>query len=167
MRLFTDKLIIRSHNKVYFNIPHSSHYSWISERHIPEGFTNLIIKPNMCHQNQWLVNFLLFSRDWWFGERYCTISNFIATVTVAASVFTLTGISCDRYLAIVHPLQPRISRTAAVSTIAVIWAISAALGTPYLLYSRTLSYTFRDRVRVACVMVWPDGLPNVSDYDYM
>jgi tachykinin receptor 3 len=34
--------------------------------------------------------------DWQFGRSYCTINNFVANVTVAASVFTLTGISIDR-----------------------------------------------------------------------
>ncbi|XP_066262157.1 tachykinin-like peptides receptor 86C isoform X3 [Euwallacea similis] len=39
----------------------------------------------------------MIQRNWPFGTRYCTISNFIANATVTASVFTLTGISCDRY----------------------------------------------------------------------
>lgn len=109
---------------------------------------------------------LLFS-DWQFGEKYCTISNFIAAVTVCASVLTLTGISCDRYLAIVHPLHPRISRRAALSAVALIWAVSSLLGVPCLLYSRTITYTFRERIRTSCILVWPDGMPTTSEYDYM
>ncbi|KAL3280390.1 hypothetical protein HHI36_017875 [Cryptolaemus montrouzieri] len=38
----------------------------------------------------------MIQRHWPFGSWYCSISNFIANATVAASVFTLTGISCDR-----------------------------------------------------------------------
>nr|CAD7578976.1 unnamed protein product [Timema californicum] len=34
--------------------------------------------------------------NWYFGTTYCTANNFIANVSVAASVFTLTGISFDR-----------------------------------------------------------------------
>lgn len=37
----------------------------------------------------------LFSH-WPFGGFYCTVNNFIANVTVAASVFTLVAISFDR-----------------------------------------------------------------------
>ena len=33
---------------------------------------------------------------WPFGDIYCTINNFVANVTVAASVFTLVAISFDR-----------------------------------------------------------------------
>lgn len=31
-----------------------------------------------------------------------------------------------------------------------------------------LNVCFRDRsnVRTACVLIWPDGLPTVSEYDY-
>lgn len=33
---------------------------------------------------------------WPFGKVYCKISNFIAILSISASVFTLTAISCDR-----------------------------------------------------------------------
>ena len=36
-------------------------------------------------------------RNWIFGSIYCTINNFIAYLSVAASVFTLMAISIDRY----------------------------------------------------------------------
>ena len=39
----------------------------------------------------------MLNNDWPFGEVYCRISNFVANVTVAASVFTLTATSFDRY----------------------------------------------------------------------
>lgn len=41
-------------------------------------------------------NHNLFCSHWPFGEFYCKVSNFIANVTVAASVFTLVAISSDR-----------------------------------------------------------------------
>ena len=44
-----------------------------------------------------LFNFI-YMRDnnWIFGDIYCTINNFVAYVTVAASVLTLTAITLDR-----------------------------------------------------------------------
>ena len=36
------------------------------------------------------------SSHWPFGGFYCTVNNFVANVTVAASVFTLVAISFDR-----------------------------------------------------------------------
>ena len=46
-----------------------------------------------------LFNFI-YMRDnnWIFGDIYCTINNFVAYVTVAASVLTLTAITLDRYV---------------------------------------------------------------------
>jgi len=82
----------------------------------------------------------MLNNDWPFGEVYCRISNFVANVTVAASVFTLTATSFDRYVAIVRPLQPRMSRYTALIVIGVIWTSSCLLALPCLLYSVTLPY---------------------------
>ena len=44
-----------------------------------------------------VFNFIyMLNSDWPFGQFYCKISNFIAIVSVAASVFTLMAISIDR-----------------------------------------------------------------------
>ncbi|XP_068085170.1 tachykinin-like peptides receptor 86C [Anabrus simplex] len=115
-----------------------------------------------------IFNFVyMLNSDWYFGKPYCSVSNFIANVSVAASVFTLTGISIDRYLAIVRPLKPRMSKVSAQVTIVVIWTASLILGSPCLLYSNTIAYRHHGRVRTACILVWPDGQPTVSTMDYV
>ncbi|KAF4532812.1 hypothetical protein B566_EDAN002662 [Ephemera danica] len=128
-----------------------------------------------------IFNFVyMLNSDWQFGRSYCTINNFVANVTVAASVFTLTGISIDRYsnqkndiqmkviyLAIVRPLQPRMSKLSARITIVVIWVASAILGFPCLLYSTTITYKSSGQIRTACILVWPDGQPMISTLDYV
>ena len=38
------------------------------------------------------------SREWIFGEVYCTINNYIAYMSVAVSVFSLVAIAIDRYV---------------------------------------------------------------------
>ncbi|XP_031336336.1 tachykinin-like peptides receptor 86C [Photinus pyralis] len=112
-------------------------------------------------------NFIyMLQGHWQFGSWYCTVNNFIAYVTVAASVFTLTGISCDRYLAIVHPLQPRMSKTSSLVTIVLIWIASMISGFPCLLYSTTVTYKYRNKSRIACILVWPDGQPTDSSMDF-
>lgn len=49
-------------------------------------------------EHDWKFFFLFFSSfaDWPFGYFYCIVNNFIANVSVAASVFTLVAISFDR-----------------------------------------------------------------------
>nr|XP_015837848.1 PREDICTED: tachykinin-like peptides receptor 86C isoform X2 [Tribolium castaneum] len=105
-------------------------------------------------------------RDWPFGSLYCIISNFIANATVAASVFTLTGISCDRYLAIVHPLQPRMSKRASLITITFIWLASMTVAFPCLLYSTTITNKYKGVERTGCILIWPDGKVVGSHFDF-
>ncbi|XP_057663981.1 tachykinin-like peptides receptor 86C isoform X2 [Diorhabda carinulata] len=114
-----------------------------------------------------IFNFIyMLRRNWTFGNWYCTVSNFIANATVAASVFTLTGISCDRYLAIVYPLEPRMSKTSSIIIIAIIWTTSMLLALPCLLYSRTVAHVTKKKHRVGCILVWPDEKHFGSTYDF-
>uniref|UniRef100_A0A6P7G6Z0 Tachykinin-like peptides receptor 86C n=1 Tax=Diabrotica virgifera virgifera TaxID=50390 RepID=A0A6P7G6Z0_DIAVI len=110
-------------------------------------------------------NYVFCFRNWPFGNLYCTVSNFIANATVAASVFTLTGISCDRYLAIVYPLQPRMSKTSSIFAITFIWSASMLLALPCLLYSRTVTHNVKNKLRTGCILVWPDEKHYGSTYD--
>lgn len=40
--------------------------------------------------------YYMLDNDWPFGELYCKISQFIAMLSICASVFTLMAISIDR-----------------------------------------------------------------------
>ncbi|XP_042869475.1 tachykinin-like peptides receptor 86C [Penaeus japonicus] len=116
-----------------------------------------------------MFNFIyMLHSDWPFGAIYCTISNFMANVTIAASVFTLIAISFDRYIAIVKPLEPRMSKTSARVFILVIWASSMLLALPCILYSTTVSITYKDNeVRRGCILRWPDGQTSTSQQEHI
>ncbi|XP_023232740.1 tachykinin-like peptides receptor 99D [Centruroides sculpturatus] len=105
---------------------------------------------------------------WPFGSVYCKISNFIAIVSVAASVFTLMAISIDRYVAIMHPLKPRMSKLTTINITIGIWICSSLLSLPNLLYSTIEEdgYLNGDS-RNICYLVWPDGPSNKSQTDYI
>ncbi|KAG6458842.1 hypothetical protein O3G_MSEX011086 [Manduca sexta] len=127
------------------------------------SFADLMMASLNC-----LFNFIyMLHSDWVFGVRYCKLSNFIANVTVAASVFTLTGISFDRYQAIVRPMRPRMSKTCSLVMIAAIWVSGMLLAIPCLLYSTTKEYRSKGTLKTACLLSWPDGLPDVSYMDFM
>ncbi|EFX77113.1 hypothetical protein DAPPUDRAFT_54432 [Daphnia pulex] len=116
-----------------------------------------------------IFNFtFMLNSHWPFGGFYCTVNNFIANVTVAASVFTLVAISFDRYIAIVHPLRPRMSKCIARIAITLIWLASCILAVPCLLYSQIISHKYSNgEIRIVCIIVWPDGLPSVSQQDFI
>ncbi|KAL0832963.1 hypothetical protein ABMA28_001097 [Loxostege sticticalis] len=127
------------------------------------SFADLMMASLNC-----LFNFIyMLHSDWVFGVRYCQLSNFIANVTVAASVFTLTGISFDRYQAIVRPMRPRMSKTCSLIMIAAIWVSGMLLAIPCLLYSTTKEYRSKGTLKTACLLSWPDGLPDVSYMDFV
>lgn len=48
---------------------------------------------------------------WPFGNVLCHLVNYSQAVSVLVSAYTLVAISIDRYIAIMWPLRPRISKT--------------------------------------------------------
>ncbi|XP_046391630.1 tachykinin-like peptides receptor 86C [Ischnura elegans] len=107
--------------------------------------------------------------DWPFGAVYCSFSNFVANCSVAASVFSLTAIAVDRYLAIAHPLKHRKSKRRARWVLGGIWSCSSLLALPCLLYSTTrMQWYSNGEARCVCFMLWPDGKfpTSVTEYTY-
>ncbi|KAL4711731.1 hypothetical protein ACJJTC_003498 [Scirpophaga incertulas] len=80
--------------------------------------------------------YMLYS-DWPFGHFYCKFCQFIAVLSISASVFTLMAISIDRYVAIMSPLRPRLGKRATLGIAAAIWAGSSVLSSPNLIYFTT------------------------------
>ncbi|XP_049806834.1 tachykinin-like peptides receptor 86C [Schistocerca nitens] len=111
----------------------------------------------------------MLNSDWPFGETYCSANNFVANVTVASSAFTLAAISLDRYMAIVRPLQHRMTRRRALLALLAVWAASGLLATPCLIFSTTNVHTYAGGEQSrSCYMEWPDGHypKSLSDYVY-
>ncbi|XP_070282655.1 apelin receptor [Myotis yumanensis] len=96
--------------------------------------------------------------DWPFGTFACKLSSYVIFVNMYASVFCLTGLSFDRYLAIVRPvanarLRLRVSGAAAT---AALWVLAALLATPAMVLRAT-----------AEVPSGPDNVTKVECYmDY-
>lgn len=47
---------------------------------------------------------------WPFGEHFCKFVNFSQAVSVLVSAYTLVAISVDRYIALMWPLRPRLTK---------------------------------------------------------
>ncbi|XP_072574556.1 neuromedin-K receptor [Paramormyrops kingsleyae] len=99
-----------------------------------------------------LVNFIYaLHSQWYFGNSYCKFHNFFPVAAVFASIYSMTAISVDRYLAIIHPLRPRLSATATKLLILCIWAMAVALAFPLCYYSCTKT----GPERTLCYVAWP------------
>ncbi|XP_063876507.1 neuropeptide CCHamide-1 receptor-like [Scylla paramamosain] len=75
-----------------------------------------------------------------FTEGVCRASEFAKDLSLGITVFTLTALSADRYMAIVRPVNHHVSDTAGRLTIVVavvIWVVAAVLALPAAVFSKT------------------------------
>jgi len=79
-----------------------------------------------------------FTGQWVFGDVVCRLMNTFWGVNQYASIFTMTLMSVDRYLAVVHPLKSLPYRTCSKALVvcAVIWTVGFLFVLPLPLYSR-------------------------------
>ncbi|KAF7658669.1 hypothetical protein LDENG_00009460, partial [Lucifuga dentata] len=89
--------------------------------------------------------------EWYFGLVYCRFHNFFPIAAVFASIYSMTAIALDRYMAIIHPLQQRMSSTETKVVVVVIWVLALLLAFPQYYYSNM------DQLpgRVVCYIDWP------------
>ncbi|KAG7213619.1 hypothetical protein KM043_002870 [Ampulex compressa] len=71
---------------------------------------------------------------WIHGEAMCKLSSYLQGVAVAASVFTITAMSIDRYLAIRSPIAFRrvFNRRSTVLVIVALWLVALSIFAPVL-----------------------------------
>ncbi|XP_042255284.1 tachykinin receptor 3-like isoform X2 [Thunnus maccoyii] len=99
-----------------------------------------------------LINFIYAAHgEWYFGEVYCRFHNFFPVTAVFASIYSMTAIATDRYMAIIHPLKPRLSAKATVGVIVCIWSLAVALAFPLCYFSTTRALPGR----TLCYVAWP------------
>ncbi|XP_001368100.3 neuromedin-K receptor [Monodelphis domestica] len=101
-----------------------------------------------------LINFIYaLHSEWYFGANYCRFHNFFPITAVFASIYSMTAIAVDRYMAIIDPLKPRLSATATKVVIGSIWILAFLLAFPQCLYSKTKVMPGR----TLCYVQWPEG----------
>ncbi|XP_039614977.1 neuromedin-K receptor-like [Polypterus senegalus] len=99
-----------------------------------------------------LINFIYaLHNEWYFGQAYCKFQNFFPITAVFASIYSMTAIAVDRYMAIIHPLKPRLSATATKVVVLCIWILAFALAFPLGFYSKTV----QTPQRTLCYVDWP------------
>ncbi|KAF6727249.1 Substance-P receptor [Oryzias melastigma] len=100
-----------------------------------------------------VINFVYsVHNEWYFGLVYCRFQNFFPIAAVFASIYSMSAIALDRYMAIIHPLQQRMSSTETKVVVAVIWALALLLAFPQYYYSNT------EKIggRILCYIDWPE-----------
>lgn len=78
---------------------------------------------------------------WPFGEGLCPVVNYMQAISVFASAYTLVAISIDRYVAIMWPLKPRLTKKYATLIICVVWLFAIVTALPIAIFSRLTQQT--------------------------
>uniref|UniRef100_A0A8B9H1L4 Tachykinin receptor 1b n=1 Tax=Astyanax mexicanus TaxID=7994 RepID=A0A8B9H1L4_ASTMX len=100
-----------------------------------------------------VINFIYsVHNEWYFGSGYCRFHNFFPIAAVFASIYSMTAIALDRYMAIIHPLQQRLSSAETKLVVGVIWVLAFLLAFPQYYYSSTAQLPGR----VVCFIDWPE-----------
>lgn len=101
---------------------------------------------------------------WIFGTAMCKIYFVLFSINFFTSVFSLTALSADRYLAVCHPVRSGQYRTTTISFFVclVIWSVSFFVMLPIILYSTTLPNRFF-KSKDSCTIHWPDDQPIPAD----
>uniref|UniRef100_G1RKZ2 Substance-K receptor n=1 Tax=Nomascus leucogenys TaxID=61853 RepID=G1RKZ2_NOMLE len=98
-------------------------------------------------------NFVYASHNiWYFGRAFCYFQNLFPITAMFVSIYSMTAIAADRYMAIVHPFQPRLSAPGTKAVIAGIWLVALALASPQCFYSTVTM----DQGATKCVVAWPE-----------
>lgn len=90
-----------------------------------------------------------------FPAFLCPTFGFAQSTSVLVSTYTLAAISVDRYMAIMWPLRPRLTKRFAVATILFGWALSACVAAPVGIMSKMEPTHENGTYR--CVEEWKNG----------
>ncbi|KAM6953188.1 type-2 angiotensin II receptor-like [Aplochiton taeniatus] len=102
----------------------------------------------------WAVYYSL-GYHWPFGRLACKLCGALLHLNLYASIFFITAMSVDRYLAIVHPLRSQSAREPwrAQLTCVLVWVLACACTAPILALRDT--HHLREYDVEACVIVYP------------
>ncbi|XP_003409088.1 substance-K receptor [Loxodonta africana] len=108
-------------------------------------------------------NFVYASHNiWYFGRAFCYFQNLFPITAMFVSIYSMTAIAADRYMAIVHPFQPRLSAPGTKAVIAGIWLVALALAFPQCFYS-TITMELG---ATKCVVAWPEDSKGMTHLLY-
>ncbi|XP_027721234.1 prokineticin receptor 1 isoform X2 [Vombatus ursinus] len=94
--------------------------------------------------------------SWEHGHVLCASVNYLRTVSLYVSTNALLAIAVDRYLAIVHPLKPRMNYQTAAFLIALVWIVSIIIAIPSAYFAtETVLFIVKSQEKIFCGQIWP------------
>lgn len=105
--------------------------------------------------SSWLTPVYVYVGSWIFGGPACYVMSTLQGMSIFISTMTLTSIAVDRYVAIIHPLKQRPTKTACVAAVCGIWMIALLLVLPYSLQLK--HYYDPECFEYRCYEIWSDN----------
>ncbi|XP_070176105.1 substance-P receptor-like [Littorina saxatilis] len=99
---------------------------------------------------------------WVLADFMCSLAPMVQVISVNVSIFTLTVIAMDRYIAVLHPFRAGCSPKSAAIIITVTWVLAIVLSLPYPMYYWV--DTMPDRDSPWCSLHPPPQFPNFFVY---
>ncbi|CAJ1067300.1 prokineticin receptor 1b isoform X2 [Xyrichtys novacula] len=97
--------------------------------------------------------------SWDHGLVLCASVNYLRTVSLYVSTNALLAIAVDRYMAIVHPLRPRMKYQTAYCLITGVWIVPILISIPSAYFASETPYphgTSNSAThKVFCAQIWP------------
>lgn len=90
----------------------------------------------LCIPFGFVSNLLL--QYWPFGSIMCVVVSYSQAVSVFISAYTLIAISIDRYIAIINPLRPKMTKLQAKLIITGVWLVALLTPLPTAILSQLL-----------------------------
>ncbi|XP_071386159.1 somatostatin receptor type 2 [Centroberyx affinis] len=112
---------------------------------------NLAVADVLCMMSLPFIAMQLALVHWPFGEALCRVIMTVDSLNQFTSIFCLTVMSIDRYLAVVHPIKstkwrkPRVAKLINLT----VWGVSLLVNLPTMIFSGL------NKVPV-CGIVWPE-----------
>ncbi|KAG9344290.1 hypothetical protein JZ751_010959 [Albula glossodonta] len=95
--------------------------------------------------------------SWDHGLLLCASVNYLRTMSLYVSTNALLAIAVDRYMAIVHPLRPRMKYQTAYCVITGVWIVPILISIPtaYFASETTYPHSTSQSNKIFCAQIWP------------
>ncbi|XP_070801193.1 substance-K receptor [Pituophis catenifer annectens] len=113
---------------------------------------NLALSDLLMSALNTVFNFIYACHNvWYFGEGFCRFHNFVPVTAMFVSIYSMTAVSAERYMAIIYPFKQKLSAANTKGIIGIIWLVACALAFPQFFYAQVIT----DHGLAKCAVSWP------------
>ncbi|KAG8135293.1 hypothetical protein E2320_008317, partial [Naja naja] len=128
---------------------------------------NLALSDLLMSALNTVFNFVYACHNvWYFGEGFCRFHNFVPVTAMFVSIYSMTAVSMERYMAIVYPFKQKLSAANTKRIIGIIWLVACALAFPQyhiavilLIYVLPLTVMFVTYSAIG-ITLWHNDVPG-------